>query len=237
MICAGELGTDVALHNSRAKSADTVMRPVAFLVPLPTPVIKPTGLIATLTSSRTFTRPGGPAGAAVALKWHGQPVQVPVLATTDGDLKVRLPTRPNGSTTWISAIGVPLSYSAYRIVINLGTRHLALFQNGVEKLNAPAGVGTVADPTPTGHFFVAFFAKAPSAAWGPFVMVTSAHSVAISDWEESGDAVVAIHGPLGDDAEIGTTGAQISHGCVRLHSADLAQLRAVPDGTPVDIVA
>jgi lipoprotein-anchoring transpeptidase ErfK/SrfK len=66
--------------------------------------------------------------------------------------------------------------------------------------------------------------------------VTSAHSNTISDWEESGDALIAIHGPLGDDAEIGTSGARISHGCIRLHDSDLAQLRVVPDGSPIDIM-
>jgi lipoprotein-anchoring transpeptidase ErfK/SrfK len=148
-----------------------------------------------------------------------------------------LPTRPNGSTAWISERHVQLTRSSYRIVIDLSSRHLLLYRNGIVVLDAPAGVGTVADPTPVGHFFVASFAAAPSSAWGPFVIVTSAHSDAITDWEQSGDAVVAIHGPLGEDAEIGTTGAQISHGCVRLHDPALAQLRGVPDGSPIDVVA
>jgi lipoprotein-anchoring transpeptidase ErfK/SrfK len=176
-------------------------------------------------------------GPTVAPVWHGAPVDAPVIAMSRGEYEIRLPTRPNGSSAWIAAAGVPLSYTPYRIVINLHTRRLTLYKNGVETLQTPAGIGTAADPTPTGHFFVAFFAAAPSPAWGPFIMVTSAHSVAISDWEESGDAVVAIHGPLGDDAVIGTTGALISHGCVRLHVADLVELRPVPAGSPVDIVA
>jgi len=69
--------------------------------------------------------------------------------------------------------------------------------------------------------------------------VTSAHSDAITDWENSGDAIIAIHGPItaGADALIGTTGAAVSNGCVRLHDADLAQLSGIPAGTPVDIVA
>jgi lipoprotein-anchoring transpeptidase ErfK/SrfK len=67
-------------------------------------------------------------------------------------------------------------------------------------------------------------------------MVTSAHSDTISDWEQSGDAITAIHGSLGADAAIGTGGARISHGCIRLHNADLAKLREVPAGTPIDIV-
>jgi lipoprotein-anchoring transpeptidase ErfK/SrfK len=83
---------------------------------------------------------------------------------------------------------------------------------------------------------VALFAQAPSLAYGAFVIVTSAHSNAISDWEESGDAITAIHGSLGSDAAIGTTGARVSHGCVRLHDGDLTQLRNVPAGTPIDIV-
>jgi len=162
---------------------------------------------------------------------------LPVVAIRSGDLEVRLPTRPNGSTTWISETGIHLSHTPYRIVIDIATRHLVLYRDGVVVLDAPAGVGTVTDPTPIGHFFVASFATAPSSAWGPFVIVTSAHSNAITDWEESGDAVVAIHGPLGENAEIGTSGAQISHGCIRLHVSALAQLRVVPDGSPIDVIA
>ena len=66
---------------------------------------------------------------------------------------------------------------------------------------------------------------------------TNAHSEAITSWEGSGDAFTAIHGPLGADAAIGDTGGEISHGCVRLHVDDLAQLAPVPPGTPVAIVA
>jgi lipoprotein-anchoring transpeptidase ErfK/SrfK len=159
------------------------------------------------------------------------------VATRAGDLKVRLPTRPNGSTAWIHRADVRLYRTPYQITIDLGAERLRLYRDGVLILDAPAGIGTATDPTPTGHFFVASFAKAPSASWGPFVLVTSAHSNTITDWEQSGDAVIAIHGPLGEDREIGTTGARISHGCVRLHDADLALLRAVPDGSPVNIVS
>jgi lipoprotein-anchoring transpeptidase ErfK/SrfK len=71
------------------------------------------------------------------------------------------------------------------------------------------------------------------------VLVTSAHSNAITDWDASGDAIIAIHGPITsyDDAAIGTTGAAISHGCIRLHDSDLAQLSIIPAGTPLDIIS
>ena len=197
----------------------------------------PAGLVAAIvTKTTTYQSPGGRATSSVARLWHGSPLFLPVIATRNGDLQVRLPTRPNGSTTWIRRQAVRLYRTPYRIVVDLGTRHLLLYRDGNLVLDAPAGIGTHSDPTPIGHFFVAFFAKAPSAAWGPFVLVTSAHSNAISDWQESGDAIVAIHGPLGESSAIGSSGARISHGCVRLQDADLAQLRVVPDGSPVDII-
>jgi L,D-transpeptidase catalytic domain len=88
------------------------------------------------------------------------------------------------------------------------------------------GVGTPDDPTPAGEFFVAFDEPPPEpgVGYGPFVLVTSAHSPSIADWEGSGDAVIGIHGPLGMDAAIGTEGARISHGCVRLHLSALDRL-------------
>ena len=71
------------------------------------------------------------------------------------------------------------------------------------------------------------------------MLVTSDHSDTITDWENSGDAIIGIHGPITsyDDSLIGTTGAQISHGCIRLHDADLAQLQMIPAGTPIEVIA
>ena len=83
---------------------------------------------------------------------------------------------------------------------------------------------------------MALFAQPPSPGYGAFVMVTSAHSNTISDWEESGDAIAAIHGSLGSDAAIGTTGAE----CPTVAFAFTTQIcptRDVPAGTPIDIMA
>ena len=103
---------------------------------------------------------------------------------------------------------------------------------------APAGVGTAGDPTPPGGYFVAFTEEPPqpNPGYGLFIIVTSAHSPQIADWEGSGDAVIGIHGPLGADSEIGTTGARISHGCIQLHDTALEKLSSLPSGTPVEIV-
>jgi lipoprotein-anchoring transpeptidase ErfK/SrfK len=195
-------------------------------------------LVATLTETAPdFATPGGPQTGTVPATWYGAPSALPVLAQDNGYLEVRLAQRPNGSTAWIASSAATLSATPYRIVVDLATEHLQLYKAGQLLMSAPAGIGTAQDPTPTGNFFVVLFAAPPSAAWGPFIMVTSGHSNAISDYEESGDAIVAIHGPLGADAAIGVTGARVSHGCVRLHDTDLDQLRAVPVGSPVQIIS
>ena len=167
--------------------------------------------------------------------WQASSV-LPVVDQQPGWVLVRLAQRPNGSAAWIPAKDVSLAADPYYIVINLGDRRLHLYKNGKEVANFPAGIGVPSAPTPLGQFFVALFARAPSPAYGAFVIVTSAHSNVISDWQESGDAITAIHGPLGSDAAIGTTGAAVSNGCIRLHEPDLTKLRPVPAGTPIEIV-
>ena len=179
--------------------------------------------------------PGGPSTIEVPGQWLGAASILPVIAQQSGWYEVRLAQRPNESVAWVRARDLSLSIDYYHIVIDLSTTHLLLYDHGQQIRSFPAGIGIPSDPTPTGHFFVAFFARAPSPGYGAFVMVTSAHSNTISDWEESGDAIAAIHGPLGSDAAIGTTGAMVSHGCIRLHNVDLDQLRDVPAGTPIDI--
>jgi hypothetical protein len=110
---------------------------------------------------------------------------------------------------------------------------LTVYESNKEILEFPAGIGTTTDPTVTGDFFITMTAPPPDPGYGPFVLVTSAHSGTITDWGGSGDAIIAIHGPIDsyDDSLIGTAGAMISHGCIRLHNADLAQLSMIPPGT------
>ncbi len=182
-----------------------------------------------------FAAPGGKRDGTVPARWYGAPATLAVIAQRPGWYRVRLATRPNGSTAWVRATDVTVTRTPYAIVVDLATRHLRLLRAGRVVMNVPAGVGTAQDPTPPGHYFVAMFEQSPSAGYGPFVLVTSAHSTAISDWEGSGDAVIGIHGPLGGASQISRGGAALSHGCVRLQDADLVRLRQVPVGTPITI--
>jgi lipoprotein-anchoring transpeptidase ErfK/SrfK len=195
-------------------------------------------LLATFNhAEQGYASPNGPPSATIPPTWHDAQSILPVVTAQPGWIDVRLAQRPNESTAWVPVRDVTLTSSPYKILIDLKRMHLYLFKADRLIYAAPAGIGTVADPTPTGQFFVAFFAEPPNPGYGPFVMVSSAHSNTISDWESSGDALMAIHGPLGADAEIGTTGARVSHGCVRLHVTDLVHLRVVPAGSPIVVVA
>lgn len=213
-------------------TAPPTQSPPVFSVPAST-------LLATLlTRLPRYDGPDQRGRGTVAASWYGRPVVLPVLRTAPGWVQVRLPQRPNGSTAWVPASDVRLSSTPYVIVIDLATTHLSLYDHGRRVFSAPAGVGTRDDPTPAGGYFVAFTEgpPEPNPGYGPFILVTSAHSRKITDWEGSGDAVIGIHGPLGEDSEIGTGGARISHGCIRLHDSALKRLSRVPAGTPVYIV-
>jgi lipoprotein-anchoring transpeptidase ErfK/SrfK len=195
--------------------------------------------VATLrVTSPRYSSPGQLGSGTVPMSWEGRPSVLPVLGTVPGWVRVRLAQRPNGSTAWLPARDVRLSSIPYVIVVDLATTRLSLYDQGRRVFSAPAGVGTPDDPTPPGGYFVAFTEgpPQPNPGYGPFIIVTSAHSANIADWEGSGDAVIGIHGPLGEDSRIGTTGARISHGCIRLHDAALEKLSTLPAGTPIDIV-
>jgi lipoprotein-anchoring transpeptidase ErfK/SrfK len=205
----------------------------------PTVQVAKSTLLATVrVATSRYTSAGQIAVGTVPATWYERPSVLPVVATKPGWVEVRLAQRPNESTAWVPASDVTLSETRYEIVVHLATTRLSLYENGQLVFSAPAGVGTPGDPTPTGQYFVAFQEQPPSPnpGYGPFILVTSAHSPAISNWEGSGDAIIGIHGPLGEDSQIGTSGARISHGCIRLHDQALEGLTAVPAGTPIDIV-
>lgn len=213
--------------------------PTTTVAPLPASPVPVATTIATVTGPVPYSaEPGGlPVGTIPVGSWWGLTKQLPVLGDAPGWLHVRLPQRPNGLTGWIPASTAQLSTTTYGILIDVRLNRLKLYNGGQLVVDLPAGVGTEQDPTPLGDYYVMDVAPSEGPGWGPFILDTNAHSESITSWEGSGDAFTAIHGPLGLDAAIGTTGAKISHGCVRLHDADLAQLKPVPAGAPIVIVA
>jgi L,D-transpeptidase-like protein len=243
---AASVGVGLGAHHGAATSppkptAAAVATTTTSTTLPPALVLSPTTtLTATLHSAVPGSpEPGAPENLMVPASWYGYPSVLPVIDTVPNWVEVRLAQRPNESTTWVPVSDVRLSVTPYSLTVNLATKQLTVDAFGKPILEFPAGIGTPDDPTVTGHFFITMRVPPPDPGYGPFVLVTSAHSDAITDWAESGDAIIAIHGPITsyDDSLIGTTGAAISHGCIRLHDADLAQLDMIPAGTPLNIIS
>ena len=173
----------------------------------------------------------------IPASWSGATLGLPVIAQQGQRAEVRLLQRPNGGTAWIPLASVALTHTPYHLYVDLSTNRLLLYNASKLVLRAPAGLGAPPTPTPVGSYFVALFAQSPSPGYGPFVIVTSAIADTITDWEQDGNPMVAITGPLDTEAAITAGGGAVSRGCIRLLAADLARLRDVPAGTPVDVVA
>jgi hypothetical protein len=183
----------------------------------------------------------GPNGMVIgkAGRWYGRAITMPVVGQWEGWVRIMLPERPNGKTAWVHRQDVSFTRSAYRIVVRLAETKLIVYKDGFPLFVAPVGVGKPSTPTPRGRFFVGLIEKPGPHGYGPIVLNTTGHSEAIQSWQGSGDAITAIHGPISkkSDAQIGTTGARISNGCIRMHEVDQRKLFGIPPGTIVDINA
>lgn len=213
-----------------------IIPPTRGVRPAPPPLATVAHVVSTALGR---SAPNGRVTALVPTTWYGYQSELPVLADQPGWVQVRLAQRPNQATAWIPLSHVHLSTTPWHLVLSLTSAHLLIYKDGRLLYDFPAGIGSPGDPTPPGHYFLAMTVPPPTPAYGAFVLTTSAHSDAITDWEQSGDAIIGIHGPIDpyDDSLIGTTGARISHGCIRLHDNDLARLAPVLPGSPLDIVA
>lgn len=187
------------------------------------------------TDLDVYAAPGdaAPAGTLAATTEFGSPRAL--LVVTDGGdwLQVALPERPNGSTGWIRRSDVEIRTVDESIEVDVAARTLTLFDAGVPVLTTPVAVGTDANPTPTGAFYVVdkLDTGDPSGPYGRFAFGLSAHSTQLSEFA-GGDGQVGIHGT--DDPS--SIGQAVSHGCVRV-PAEVAQVLAdtINLGTPVVI--
>ena len=152
----------------------------------------------------------------------------------DGRLwvRVRLAILPNGSTGWVprAALG---GYGTVRtrLIVDRARLSATLLRDERPILKAPIGIGAAGSPTPAGEFYVRNrLTRYRSPFYGPVAFGTSARSPTLTDWPDGG--FVGIHGTNRPDLVPG----RVSHGCIRLHIADVRRLaRLMPIGTPLTI--
>jgi hypothetical protein len=246
-VLLGAIG--LSLGSGLAQPAQADLLPGLLSPPTTKPAPKPTApkpkphvpvktwLAAPVGDVPTYASPGGARIGAMG-HWYGWPQSAPILESRGEWLKVRLPERPNGSTAWIKRSGVKITQSVWRIVIRVGQTNLTVYREGFPVWTFPVGLGKASTPTPTGSFYLGVMEPQDNASNGRYALASTAHSEAIQSWQGSGDAVIAIHGPVSakSDKQIGSTGTYISNGCVRMHLSDLQNLYQIPVGTPIDIV-
>jgi hypothetical protein len=148
-------------------------------------------------------------------------------------MRVRTPLLPTGTVGWIPASQLStLRRVRTWVLVDRRARRLTLRRDGRVVLRAPVGIGKAATPTPAGRFYIRdrLTGLDPGSLYGPEAFGTSARSETVTDWP--GGSVVGIHGTNQPQLIPG----RVSHGCIRLHNADILRLaRLMPVGTPVTI--
>lgn len=209
----------------------------------PAPPVRATQPVAVLNhDTEAFTKPSRSSGSAGEVNEvrpiTGERTVLPVVAeTTDTQgalwLDVLLPGRPNSHTGWIEASIVTLTVTDWQVFVHLSTRQVVVYSGGHVVRTFLAVVGKPSTPTPAGHFFVEETVPlGPQGSGAPFALALSARSNALTEFD-GGPGQVALHGI----ANIGgTPGTAVSHGCVRLDTADTTWLGDhISSGVPVTI--
>jgi lipoprotein-anchoring transpeptidase ErfK/SrfK len=211
--------------------------------PSPLPQAPATQPLAVLNhDTEAFAKPDTGSGSAGEVNEvrpiTGERTVLPVVGSTETHgtrwLDVLLPGRPDSHTGWIEAASVSSTATAWRIVVDLSSRQVVVFDDGHITRTFLAVVGKPSTPTPTGHFFVEETVPLSAEASGaPFALALSARSNALTEFD-GGPGQVALHGI----ANIGgTPGTAVSHGCVRLQTADITWLGDhISSGVPVTII-
>lgn len=107
----------------------------------------------------------------------------------------------------------------YRIIVDLSERTLYLLDNDTVIRGFPVGIGKMLTQTPEGEYTIVNKQANPGGPFGAF-------------WMGLSKPHYGIHG-TNNPASIGH---QVSHGCIRMHNADVLELaRIVPVGTRVTI--
>ena len=167
---------------------------------------------------------------------NGAPAVVLLVQPYDGEewVEAMLPVRPNGSRGWIRARELRITSHGYRLAVHVTSHRLTVTEFGQPLMQVPVGVGTTDTPTPGGVFYVKELLRPrdPNGPYGSYAYGLSGFSNVLTSFG-GGHGVIGIHG-TNDPSSVGR---DVSHGCIRLHNADVERLvRILPLGTPVEIL-
>jgi lipoprotein-anchoring transpeptidase ErfK/SrfK len=204
------------------------------------PAVSPTQELVSFTRSQAaHSKPS--AGSPTVGKVSGtttitdESTVLPVLGIYKQWLLVRLPGRPNGRSGWIDqSATTSRSVTPWHLVVDTATRTVAVYRSGHKVRVFKVVVGKPATPTPTGEFFVEERITLTRTEIGaPYALALSARSNVLQEFE-GGPGQIAIHGL---ENVGGVPGTAVSHGCLRLDTADVTWIVAhIGPGVPVTIL-
>jgi lipoprotein-anchoring transpeptidase ErfK/SrfK len=189
---------------------------------------------------RVYRRPGGKAFARFGrLNVNGVPTVFSAREAVLGPrckaawYRILVPVKPNGTTGYVRARAVNLRPVRTRIVIDVSSRRVTVYDRGRAIFGALAAIGAPSTPTPLGHFYVnQRFRVDPDGPYGWGAIGISAFSEVLTGWPQGGP--VAIHGTNRPSL----LGLPISNGCIRVSNGAIKRIwRLAPTGTPVSIQA
>ena len=152
---------------------------------------------------------------------------------------------PAGGSGWVSSSALQLANDPYYVIVNLLEQQLTVYRSARPVGIFPAAIGAPDTPTPQLLTFITGDLRADGAlaAEAPLVRTLAVQGSAKALAELGPDAVAAIHGWSGEEADPavwdGSRGLAVTHGCVRLPASAFEEggvMSVVPNGTPVDIV-
>lgn len=208
-------------------------------VPAPTTTVDPHLTTVATTPESTldvYDSPDAtePSHQVTAPEGPGVPLTFVVIGEEGDRLNVELPERPNGSTGWIDRDAVTVTAHDFHITVDLAAFNIKVFRGDEVILDAPVGVAADNTPSPGGTYYTTSLLQPPdpNSVYGTYAYGLSAFSEVLESFS-GGPGQLGIHG-TNDDASIGT---EVSHGCIRMHNADIEQLVPVlPLGVPVTIL-
>lgn len=204
-------------------------------------------LVRLMTSKGIHARPqiDSPTLAAVAFDRPLTLVRttLPVLARTTDDegrewLRVRLPghvfhrKRPP-PTGWITADATRRLTTAWHLVVDIRSRRVLAYREGLLQRTFKVIVGKPSTPTPRGDYFIEEGIRLPANHLeAPGALATSARSHVFKQFM-GGLPQIALHGMVNIGGKMGTA---VSNGCIRMTSTAIVWLRTrIRAGVPLTI--
>ncbi len=174
-----------------------------------------------------YAAPGGPAIARLGTQQLGD-TWLPAIAEQPGWVQVLLPSRPNGSTGWVTEEALDRAVTPYLIRVHLRSLSMELFRGGRSLGEWTVGIGKESAPTPVGRTFLLGSFTDRKQSYSPVILPLGVHSPT-RDSFGGGPGTVAIH----TWPTAAVFGTRSSDGCIRGPSDALQKLIGVPLGTLV----